>query len=284
MSQKQDLLFCKIAIANGRVTEAQAKQCLAIANKKEIETGRRPTIGSIFSKYNLMGKPEVLAIYEAIAKRTGIPVPSAGAPVAGGGRAGAAPRPGKIGRKASFADESRQRRVDPTVFWMGMAFGAIFLGIIITLVVMFITHEDPADKPEDGAPAVAGGPAGGSGTSPTGTSSPDASGGTGAAATGTAGATTGGANKPPAPVKAMSDSQRGKIRQVITDARHASLTNPQQALGMLKTLRTTINEKNILVDPGMLSEIDSDIKALETGDDGSEAAGGDADSGLDEDF
>ena len=93
MSQKQDLLFCKIAIANGRVSEDQAKKCLAIANKREQETGRRPTIGSVFSKYNLMGKQEVKFVYEAVQKRTGMPVPMAGAPAAGGGRGGKVRKP-----------------------------------------------------------------------------------------------------------------------------------------------------------------------------------------------
>ena len=100
MSQKQDLLFCKIAISNGRVTQDQAKKCLAIANKRELETGRRPTIGSVFSKYNLMRKQEVQAVYEAIAKRTGMPIPQAG----GAAGKGAVARAGGKGRKPAFAD------------------------------------------------------------------------------------------------------------------------------------------------------------------------------------
>mgnify|MGYP001235529587 CR=1 FL=1 len=270
MSQKQDLLFCKIAIANGRVSEDQAKKCLAIANKREQETGRRPTIGSIFSKYNLMGKQEVKFVYEAVYKRTGMPVPTAGAPAAGGGRGGRT-------RKPSFADETRQRRVDPNVLWLGVAFGVIFLGIVIALVVMFVTHSGP-DKPgEEGAPAIAA-PEGAAGT-PAGT----AAGGAGApagAAAGAAGAAGGTPGAAPAVSGEMREDHRRLIRQRLTDARHASLTDATKALGMLNTLKSTIDDKKIVVDPGLMNELNSEIKHLTTGDSGSDDEGPD-DAGLD---
>ncbi len=274
MSQKQDLLFCKIAIANGRVSEDQAKKCLAIANKREQETGRRPSIGSVFSKYNLMGKQEVKFVYEAVQKRTGMPVPMAGAPAAGGGRGG------KV-RKPSFADEARQRRVDPNVLWLGVAFGVIFLGIVVALVIMFATHSGP-DKPgEDGAPAVAA-PAGTAGT-PAGTAAGGA--GTpaaGAPAAGTAGGTPGSA---PAAPTGMREDHRRLIRQRLTDARHASLTDAVKALGMLNTLKSTIEDKKIVVDSGLMNELNSEIKHLKDGDSGSDDGGADdagLDSGLDD--
>ena len=265
MSQKQDLLFCKIAIANGRVSEDQAKKCLAIANKREQETGRRPTIGSVFSKYNLMGKQEVKFVYEAVYKRTGMPVPTAGAPAAGGGRGGRT-------RKPSFADETRQRRVDPNVLWLGVAFGVIFLGIVVALVVMFVTHSGP-DKPgEEGAPAIA---------APAGTPAGTAAGGAGAPAGAAAGAAAGGA--PGAALAAsgeMREDHRRLIRQRLTDARHASLTDAVKALGMLNTLKSAIDDKKIVVDPGLMNELNSEIKHLKAGDSGSEAEGPD-DAGLD---
>jgi len=274
MSQKQDLLFCKIAIANGRVSEDQAKKCLAIANKREQETGRRPSIGSVFSKYNLMGKQEVKFVYEAVQKRTGMPVPMAGAPAAGGGRAAKS-------RKPSFADEARQRRVDPNVLWLGVAFGVIFLGIVVALVIMFATHSGP-DKPgEDGAPAVAA-PAGAAGT-PAGTAAGGA--GTpaaGAPAAGTAGGTPGSA---PAAPTGMREDHRRLIRQRLTDARHASLTDAVKALGMLNTLKSTIDDKKIVVDSGLMNELNSEIKHLKDGDSGSDDEGADdagLDSGLDD--
>jgi hypothetical protein len=269
MSQKQDLLFCKIAIANGRVSEDQAKKCLAIANKREQETGRRPTIGSVFSKYNLMGKQEVKFVYEAVYKRTGMPVPMAGAPAAGGGRGGKT-------RKPSFADEARQRRVDPNVLWLGVAFGVIFLGIVVALVVMFVTHSGP-DKPgEDGAPAIAA-PAGAAGT-PAGT----AAGGAGAPAGAAAGGAPGTAPAAPA---GMREDHRRLIRQRLTDARHASLTDATKALGMLNTLKSTIDDKKIVVDPGLMNELNSEIKHLKAGDSGSDDEGPDdagPDSALDD--
>jgi hypothetical protein len=269
MSQKQDLLFCKIAIANGRVSEDQAKKCLAIANKREQETGRRPTIGSVFSKYNLMGKQEVKFVYEAVYKRTGMPVPMAGAPAAGGGRGGRT-------RKPSFSDEARQRRVDPNVLWLGVAFGVIFLGIVVALVVMFVTHSGP-DKPgEDGAPAIAA-PAGAAGT-PAGT----AAGGAGAPAGAAAGGAPGTAPAAPA---GMSEDHRRLIRQRLTDARHASLTDATKALGMLNTLKSAIDDKKIVVDPGLMNELNSEIKHLKAEDSGSDDEGPDdagPDSALDD--
>jgi len=277
MSQKQDLLFCKIAIANGRVSEDQAKKCLAIANKREQETGRRPTIGSVFSKYNLMGKQEVKFVYEAVYKRTGMPAPmagapAAGAPAAGGGRGG---RP----RKPSFADEARQRRVDPNVLWLGVAFGVIFLGIVVALVVMFVTHSGP-DKPgEGGAPAIAA-PAGAAGT-PAGTAAGGAGAPAGTAAGGAAGAAAGGApGTAPAAPAGMSEDHRRLIRQRLTDARHASLTDAVKALGMLNTLKSAIDDKKIVVDPGLMNELNSEIKHLKAGDSGSDDEGPD-DAGPD---
>ena len=283
MSQKQDLLFCKIAIANGRVTEDQAKKCLAIANKRELETGRRPTIGSVFSKYNLMRKPEVAAVYEAIAKRTGMAVPVAGAPAANSGRVGAAARAGGKGRKGSFSDDSRQRRVDPNALALGVAFGVIFIGIIVTLLIMFLTH-GPEGPGEGDDPTVAGTEAGASATGePAGAGAAagtTAAGTPGTAAGGTAGGTPGTA---PVTPTVMRDDHRRTIRQRLTDARHASLTDTAKALGMLKTLKSTIVDKKIFVDPGLMTELDSEIKHLETGDDGGDAPGDD-DSGLDDDL
>ncbi len=277
MSQKQDLLFCKIAISNGRVTQDQAKKCLAIANKREVETGRRPSIGSVFSKYNLMRKQEVNAIYEAIAKRTGIAPPSVGAPAAGGG--GRAPSQlASRGGKPSFADD-RPRRVDPNTLWLGVAFGVIFLGIVVGLVWMFVSHqgEDPEEKKtaKTGAAATAGAnpgvqdPAAGAGA-------------TGAAGTGAAG--TSGATTPAAPVKAavMNESDRLRIRQYLSDARQTSLVDAARALSSLQKLEREIEKKvseGVFIDPGLKAEIASEIKNLKLDVSGAGSAGGDADAG-----
>ena len=267
MSQKQDLLFCKIAISNGRVTQDQAKKCLAITNKRELETGRRPSIGSVFSKYNLMQKQEVNAIYEAIAKRTGIAPPSAGVPAAGGGRGST--QLASRGRKPSFADE-RPRRVDPNTLWLGVAFGVIFLGIVVGLVWMFVSHtaEDPADKKKTakgGAAATAG-------------AQDPAAGTAGAAAAGASGA------KPPlAPIKAvvMNETDRLRIRQYLSDARQTSLVDAARALSSLQKLEREIEKKiagGAFIDPGLKAEISSEIKNLKLDVSGAESAGGDDDA------
>ncbi len=266
MSQKQDLLFCKIAISNGRVTQDQAKKCLAIANKRELETGRRPSIGSVFSKYNLMRKQEVNAIYEAIAKRTGIAPPSAGAPAAGGGRA--SPQSASRGGKPSFADD-RPRRVDPNTLWLGVAFGVIFLGIVIGLVWMFVSHtvEDPAEKKKSAGAGVA---------ATAGAEDPAA----GAAATAATAAGAAGAKPPSAPIKAtvMNETDRLRIRQYLSDARQLSLVDAARALSNLQKLETEIDKKiaeGTFIDPGLKAEVASEIKNLKLDVSGAESAGGD---------
>lgn len=265
MSQKQDLLFCKIAISNGRVSQDQAKKCLAIANKRELETGRRPSIGSVFSKYNLMRKQEVNAIYEAIAKRTGIAPPSAGVPAAGGGRASS--QSASRGGKPSFADD-RPRRVDPNTLWLGVAFGVIFLGIVIGLVWMFVSHtvEDPVEKKKSAEAGVAV-PAGA-----------DPAAGAAATAAGAAGAA--GAKPPAAPIKAtvMNETDRLRIRQYLSDARQLSLVDAARALSNLQKLETEIDKKiaaGTFIDPGLKAEVASEIKNLKLDVSGAESAGGD---------
>ena len=269
MSQKQDLLFCKIAISNGRVTQDQAKKCLAITNKRELETGRRPSIGSVFSKYNLMQKQEVNAIYEAIAKRTGIAPPSAGVPAAGGGRGST--QLASRGRKPSFADE-RPRRVDPNTLWLGVAFGVIFLGIVVGLVWMFVSHtvEDPAEKKKSAGAGVA---------VPAGAEDPAA----GAAATAATAAGAAGVKPPSAPIKAavMNETDRLKIRQYLSDARQLSLVDAARALSNLQKLETEIDKKiaaGTFIDPGLKAEISSEIKNLKLDVSGAESAGGDDDA------
>ena len=76
------------------------------------------------------------------------------------------------------------------------------------------------------------------------------------------------------------EDHRRLIRQRLTDARHASLTDAVKALGMLNTLKSTIDDKKIVVDPGLMNELNSEIKHLKAGDSGSEDEGPD-DAGLD---
>lgn len=267
MSQKQDLLFCKIAIANSRVTQDQAKKCLAIANKRELETGRRPSIGSVFSKYNLMRKQEVNAIYEAIAKRTGIAPPTAGAAASSGGKGGS--QLTSRGRKPSFADE-RPRRVDPNTLWLGIAFGVIFLGIVVGLIIMFVSHQatDPNKKKDTAKAGGAAATATGEGAG--GIGNPVAPAGGGAAA-GSAGLDPTAAVTP----TEMDDNYRLQIRQHLSDARQTSLVDAARALQNLKKLQQEMNKKGAFVDPGLEAEIASEVKNLEADISGVENPGDD---------
>src|SRR2546428_3976010 len=69
MSRQQDLLFCKIAITSGKVTQEDAQKCLAIANRLEAEGRDRPQVGVIFFKKNLLAGDDVQRIYGAVKKR-----------------------------------------------------------------------------------------------------------------------------------------------------------------------------------------------------------------------
>ena len=83
----------------------------------------------------------------------------------------------------------------------------------------------------------------------------------------------------------MREDHRRLIRQRLTDARHASLTDAVKALGMLNTLKSTIEDKKIVVDSGLMNELNSEIKHLKDGDSGSDDEGADdagLDSGLDD--
>src|SRR5262245_42161963 len=69
MSREQDLLFCKIAITSGKVTQQDAQKCLALASRFEAEGKRRPQVGAIFLKHNLLSDADVQRIYGAVQKR-----------------------------------------------------------------------------------------------------------------------------------------------------------------------------------------------------------------------
>ena len=167
--------------------------------------------------------------------------------------------------------------MDPNTLALGIAFGVIFLGIIIGLVVMFVIGPSKPEKPDAGAPAVAGS-AGEAGTGAA--SGSPASGTAGTPATGQGGTP---GTAPPAPAEMRPDQKR-VIKQKLADARHASLTNTEQALSMLIQLKTAITDKNIIVEPGLMAEIEADIKYYKTGEEGAGTEAGGADDGLDDDL
>lgn len=71
MSKQEELLFCKIAIETGRVSEDEAKRCLAYANKLEASGQARPRMGTVFVKAKLLGQQDVQRIYQAMQRRQG---------------------------------------------------------------------------------------------------------------------------------------------------------------------------------------------------------------------
>jgi len=277
MSRQQDLLFCKIAVTNGMVTEEQAKKCLALVNKREQESGRRPQIGAIFSKYNLLQRQQVQIVYDAVNKRLGgNAVPAGGLPASARER-GKQRTQGRRGRGGP-RDERAPRKVDPTTLWLGIGFGVVFLGIIIGLAAMFfgagrgekqtdaddtVASESRDSKAGQSAnfsePGAAGGGPGGGGA-----------GGGGAAGDSTA-----------APERReMSPEERNKIRLWLTDARSQSLTDEAKALELVEQLRKAIVEKSIFLTPDLESEIADFHAQLQGASVGAPDTGG-AGAGLD---
>ena len=152
MSKKEDLLFCKIAIQSGMVSEEQARKVLAFCNKKEMEDGRRPMIGALFTKYNLINNQQSRQIYDAVNKRTGgtagmRPVPPAAAR-RGGSRSGG--RGGGRGRR-----DRQPRQTDPSTLYMGLGFGAVFVVIILVMVYVLMKPSDNDSGTSTGGPDLA---------------------------------------------------------------------------------------------------------------------------------
>jgi len=148
MSRREDVLFCKIAIANGLVTEEQAQKALKLCDKREIEVGRRPLIGSIFTKYNLLGNQEVQKIYNAVEKRLGSAVGVERAPPrAGGKRRPGGPRRGEAGaaRSPSGRQATVGKPMDPTTLWMGI--GGMVAFLVIIAVILFLVFRGGGEKP-----------------------------------------------------------------------------------------------------------------------------------------
>jgi hypothetical protein len=133
MSRNHDLLFCKIAITNGLINQDVAQKALQLCDKRELETGRRPLIGAIFTKHNLMGKQDVQRLYTAVEKRLGTPAgPQLAAPSRGRG--------GAKGRRAARAERRGKptRPVDPRTLWMGIGGLVVFIGILGAILAMIL--------------------------------------------------------------------------------------------------------------------------------------------------
>ena len=133
MSRQLDVLFCKIAVTAGMVSPDKAQRVLAICNKRQEETGRRPLVGAVFTKYQLLTQDQVKKVNEAVARRTGgaVAAPS----TVRRPRKGKGQDDGRSGgRRASMR---RKKPIDQRALLTGSAFGAVFLcviGVIVYLV------------------------------------------------------------------------------------------------------------------------------------------------------
>lgn len=259
MSRQEDILFCKIAVLNGLVTQEQAQKCLVVCNRREQESGRRPMVGAVFTKYNLLRTQEVQRIYTAVGKRLGTPA-GAMRPPPPTRKRGGAPRGGAV---TARREQKAARRVDPNTLWTGIGFGVVFLGVIAAMLVLWITNpgktnetKASGDSPKVESPIQ---PAGGprkSGTSP--------------------GVKQG---EPKAVVKTeeMDHSFRNQLNQYMNDARITAFRDerPQDALRALKGFLN--QNKHQFLSPEMDSRVKSLIAELEA-----QVAGGSVDNGSGE--
>ncbi|MBI4585957.1 MAG: hypothetical protein HY717_18255 [Planctomycetes bacterium] len=141
MKTPEDLLFCKIAIQSGLLTEEGAKRGLALASKLEAEGKPRPKIGALLVKINLLSPQNAQRIYGAIQKR----LAAQGAPAAparrtagakaGGGEAGLAARTGRLHGEDRAA---RRKAIDPTTLWLGIGSGVVFVIAVIIMLVLVL--------------------------------------------------------------------------------------------------------------------------------------------------
>ncbi|HVR76409.1 MAG TPA: hypothetical protein VMT52_18920 [Planctomycetota bacterium] len=146
MSQREDLMFCKIAITNGLVTEGDAQKVLALCNKREIEAGQRPRIGAVFTKYNLMRADDVQRIYQAVQKRTGGELGGTAVQRNGRGRGrglGTATgrRPSARGRAARSG-----KSIDRQTLWMGIG-GLVVAVLLIGTLFYLVLRPAGGSKP-----------------------------------------------------------------------------------------------------------------------------------------
>jgi len=156
MPSKEDLLFCKIAVMNGLVSETNAKKVLALVDKREKDNGRRPFIGAVFTKYNLMRTPDVEKVLEAVKKRGG---GTTSAVSKSSVRRSSVSKSGRRPRQQTTRVESKvvkaQKAMDPATMWIGIGALVVCVGIVLTIV--FLVASGGHGKPDASkTPAVAG--------------------------------------------------------------------------------------------------------------------------------
>lgn len=133
MSQQEDLLFCKIAIQSGLVTEEGARKCLAYSQKMEAAGKPRPRIGGVFVTANLLSRHDTTRVYQAVQKRAGSRSVAA---------AEKKPRGGRRARAARHEPEPRRARraprpqMDPRMMWLGIGSAVVLLGAVMVMTIM----------------------------------------------------------------------------------------------------------------------------------------------------
>jgi len=154
MPSKEDLLFCKIAVMNGLVSETNAKKVLALVDKREKDNGRRPFIGAVFTKYNLMRTPDVEKVLEAVKKRS--PGGTTSAVSRSSVRRSSVSKSGRRPRAQTTRVESKavksEKRMDPATMWIGIGALVVCVGIVLTIVFLVATGNKHG---KSGAPSTA---------------------------------------------------------------------------------------------------------------------------------
>ncbi len=173
MSKEQDLLFCKIAISSGMVSQEMAQKALALANRFEAEGKRRPQVGAIFIKQNLLNTADVQRIYGAVQKRleaqfgtrsgaaTAVRQQTAqAAPPQARAAAGARPAarraaqlrqpPQPVGKAVRASHKPSTERIDPITLWSGIGFGVVILLCIAAMFYMILSGKKEAHDVKGG--------------------------------------------------------------------------------------------------------------------------------------
>ena len=130
MPRDVDILFCKIAVTAGMVSREQAQKVLVFVDRRERETGRRPIVGAVFTKHQILSPQQVQRVKAAVAKRRGESVAVSQAGQVTRGRGGTRARPRR--------QKAPKRPVDQQTLVMGGAFGVIFVGVLITICYLFL--------------------------------------------------------------------------------------------------------------------------------------------------
>jgi hypothetical protein len=237
MSRQVDVMFCKIAMSTGMVTEDVAKKVLALCDKREIETGRRPLIGALFTKHNILGKDHVQRIYAAVEKRLGRSVGPVLAPVKGG-RGGEARRDKRA---------KPVRPIDPKTLWLGVGGLLVFLGIVIVMAVVLMM---PDKKPAETTSAAGAGGAGAASSY-----TPGGGSGSGPAAKAGPGAASGAARKE-IPREVLLEVQSN-----INDARSEMSGDPEMRLRSLEKTEKSLRDQGYEPPPALLSAL-KDLRDL----------------------